>query len=85
MLGVDRMIFVASKVQRRFASFLRFLRFIATMCTSAVKSLRLLKNRTVVTIVLNIIKTIAVFGELPRLRKEAYDYFYDKPRISANY
>lgn len=41
------------------------------------------KNRTVATIVLHMLKTIAAFVDLLRCRKIANDHLYDKPRIIA--
>lgn len=43
------------------------------------ENLRIPKIRTVGTIVLNILKTIAAIGDFPRLRKWAYDCLYYKP------
>lgn len=47
------------------------------------ESLRILKIRTVDTIVLNMLKTIAAFGDVLRWRKRAYDEGRDPTTIST--
>lgn len=80
-LGVVRRIYQASRVSYECR------RFIPTLCTSAVQvsceSLRIHINRTIGTIVLNMLKTIAALGDLLQWRKRACDCLYDEPGISA--
>lgn len=47
------------------------------------EGLQILKNRTVGTIDINMLKTIAALGDLLRRSKRAYNYFYDESRISV--
>lgn len=59
------------------------------MCTSAVRLSceirRILKNRTVGTILLNMLNKNAAFSDLLRCRKIVYDNLCDEPRILNSY